>query len=1100
MTNATLGFTVDSGGLPKAIADLDSLPPAAARAEAALDKLSERSSQSSQKTTSGLEKMRSEMLRAANDIESLSMRIDRALNIGGMGNSARESMSAFSAEIDRLRGKFVPLYAEGQRYKETVNEIRRAHLTGVITADQMSAAIERERQAMLRLRDAQRGVGGGAAPGRGQANALSSNLMYQFQDIGVTAAMGMSPAMIALQQGTQIGASLTASGGAKAGIAGLTGAVGQLLSTTNLFAIAATFAGAAAIQWFTSSSKEAKSLGDVQKEHLRTITDLAKAYNIAGVSAEDFARKSRISAEAAERRSRAELERTLRDAGREFAGQTTPLDLMTFGMLGTQEGTVDARFADFAAPILKLRKEIRDGKPDYEGFQKTIEQIANTKEIGGFRSFVDSAMSLVGLEPEGLRKTADELLRITDAAAEANAQLEKTERIASGRSGRLVGPAAMEDAAQRGRELLEQQRRERELSQSVEFQRMRDQAAAQIQSINARSPEERAAAARAAALASGSPGESPAVRSLRAELAAAQALAQANHTLQESARQRAISMRETLDSQKLELDLVGRTAGEAARLREEYRLTSTIKAEAARNGIEASEEELALARKVAEIYGQQADALARKNLASTLDFERRQLGRSPADADIAARLRGAGLPEDLGSVEAGWIRVNQQLERQKDIWREITQVGSSAIDSLMDSALDGFENLDDTLRNIARSLLREILMLGAANPLKNMLFGTSLPTFADMKGGGGLFGRMLGGGTAAAPTGGMSVPANDNLFSAPLGAVQRAPLASVQNMAGGSIESYIRQAAAMRSIDPDIAVRVARSEGGLKDPFRQGEAMLSYGREQSYGPFQLHMRQGGVGTRALAAGIDPRKNWQGGVDYALDEAANRGWGQWFGAAKAGIGNREGLEGARALGQFTKATQDATNVVKGFDTGIGKVAESLVGGAGTGAGGLGGLFGLGLSNLGAGFNPTRTGFMDMLGGGASAGAGGGGGFFGGILKAIFGMFGFANGTEGAPEGWAWVGERGPELRKLRAGDIIRSNQRSREMATGEYGGRGTGSVFAPVFQIDARESVLTEDQIERIVKRHTQVAVAQYDKQQRQGGFGDMQAQYVKQKG
>lgn len=112
------------------------------------------------------------------------------------------------------------------------------------------------------------------------------------------------------------------------------------------------------------------------------------------------------------------------------------------------------------------------------------------------------------------------------------------------------------------------------------------------------------------------------------------------------------------------------------------------------------------------------------------------------------------------------------------------------------------------------------------------------------------------------------------------------------------IEAYIRQVAPRYGIDPDVAVAVARSEGGLHDPFRQGEAMLKYGREESYGPFQLHMRWGGLGTRALAAGIDPRKDWQGGVNYALEEAGKRGWGQWFGAARTGIGNYQGIGGKR----------------------------------------------------------------------------------------------------------------------------------------------------------------------------------------------------------
>ena len=114
----------------------------------------------------------------------------------------------------------------------------------------------------------------------------------------------------------------------------------------------------------------------------------------------------------------------------------------------------------------------------------------------------------------------------------------------------------------------------------------------------------------------------------------------------------------------------------------------------------------------------------------------------------------------------------------------------------------------------------------------------------------------------------------------------------------GEIAEYVRASAARHGIDPDTAIKVANSEGGLTDPFRQGEAQLKYGREESYGPFQLHMRMGGVGERALAAGIDPRKDWKGGVDYAMAEAAKNGWGQWFGAKKVGVNDWDGIGGRK----------------------------------------------------------------------------------------------------------------------------------------------------------------------------------------------------------
>lgn len=119
-------------------------------------------------------------------------------------------------------------------------------------------------------------------------------------------------------------------------------------------------------------------------------------------------------------------------------------------------------------------------------------------------------------------------------------------------------------------------------------------------------------------------------------------------------------------------------------------------------------------------------------------------------------------------------------------------------------------------------------------------------------------------------------------------------------MANIDIEGYIRRSAAARGIDPDIAIRVANSEGGLRDPFRQSDFVKNGVRERSYGPFQLYM-DGGLGNEAMKAGIDPRKDWQAGVDFALDNAAKGGWSPWYGAAKAGIGDFDGLRGAKPAG-------------------------------------------------------------------------------------------------------------------------------------------------------------------------------------------------------
>ncbi len=111
------------------------------------------------------------------------------------------------------------------------------------------------------------------------------------------------------------------------------------------------------------------------------------------------------------------------------------------------------------------------------------------------------------------------------------------------------------------------------------------------------------------------------------------------------------------------------------------------------------------------------------------------------------------------------------------------------------------------------------------------------------------------------------------------------------------IEGYIREQATARGIDPNYAVSVYHGEG-LSGYV--GDKSLG----GSYGPYQLYMG-GGLGNRfAKQTGLDPRdpSTWQQQVDYALDTAANEGWGAWNGRPGGrGGATRTGLAGARAIG-------------------------------------------------------------------------------------------------------------------------------------------------------------------------------------------------------
>lgn len=198
------------------------------------------------------------------------------------------------------------------------------------------------------------------------------------------------------------------------------------------------------------------------------------------------------------------------------------------------------------------------------------------------------------------------------------------------------------------------------------------------------------------------------------------------------------------------------------------------------------------------------------------------------------------------------------------------------------------------------------------------------------------------------------------------------------------IEAYIRQSAAQHGIDPDVAVRVAMSEGGLHDPVRQSDYAKGGHREPSFGPFQLLIGGpgtgfgGGLGNRALAAGIDPRdpKQWQKGVDYALAEAGKRGWGQWYGAAKAGIGNYAGIGEHPTSGIPEDMVWDDKGM---YRAGHPPGSDAFAGAEATGKGALPAAgndanFYAALAAAGKDKKPTTG---DILGG-AVAGLGGGGG--------------------------------------------------------------------------------------------------------------------------
>jgi hypothetical protein len=89
---------------------------------------------------------------------------------------------------------------------------------------------------------------------------------------------------------------------------------------------------------------------------------------------------------------------------------------------------------------------------------------------------------------------------------------------------------------------------------------------------------------------------------------------------------------------------------------------------------------------------------------------------------------------------------------------------------------------------------------------------------------------------------------------------------------------------------------------------------------------------------------------------------------------------------------------------------------------------------------------------------------------GVNRAPGKKYGFASGTAGAPRGWHWVGERGPELMRFRGGEQVLSNRASRDAVGGGSVVNLNVSVNAPIAADGARVGAEIAAYLDRFFSR------------------------------
>ncbi len=338
--------------------------------------------------SSGIEKRFAATGKSINNSLTTSMQ-DRINSMVGIGTTAAKEWNGVLAdqqkELDRLRAKYSPLFATISNYKNAVAEIRQAHAAGAISANEMASAIQRERQAALASTAAikRRTAALKATVTTSSGNSFNTaNIAAQFQDIGVTAAMGMSPIQIALQQGTQLSAVLQQIKDSGQGVGqGLAAAFASVISPISLVTIGIIAAGTAAFQYFSTVMSEGDKSAEVLKEQAALISAVAERWGDAVPALREYADQLKRAQDGADLQAATgnAIERVLADATKGYDGlKAAAVEASLTMQTGNQESRQS--FAVLIGDVTDLEGQIGSLSEAYKAGKDTSKEMADVTQ------------------------------------------------------------------------------------------------------------------------------------------------------------------------------------------------------------------------------------------------------------------------------------------------------------------------------------------------------------------------------------------------------------------------------------------------------------------------------------------------------------------------------------------------------------------------------------------------------------------------------------------------------------------------------------------------------------------------------------------------
>lgn len=268
-----------------------------------------------------------------------------------------------------------------------------------------------------------------------------------------------------------------------------------------------------------------------------------------------------------------------------------------------------------------------------------------------------------------------------------------------------------------------------------------------------------------------------------------------------------------------------------------------------------------------------ADAMRQDNALAVAEISARTYAQREAVAMEKARIQ---ILRETGDVtRAALAAENERAKMLAESARKIDDLARTSADNLRLAKLSPFDRRMAEIDIAERDFRRDNLP-NAATPMASQFNTAADAAHRVAAAFDGLANRLAGSGDNVLPffAGGRALGGAD-----PRG-----------------MSDFIRSEASRFGIDPNIALRVARSEG--LDNFTGDSG-------SSFGAFQLHrggIARGGNAVSGLGddffrrTGLDPSNpaNERATISFALEQARRMGWAPFHGAARAGIGRFEGI--------------------------------------------------------------------------------------------------------------------------------------------------------------------------------------------------------------